>query len=345
MQTITRILRRPIENYGKARLGAVAIAAIVAVLAAALGLSSLGIGKTSYEAQFAQAAGLSRGDLVTVAGVHVGTVTGLALEGDHVKVTMDVDSHVHLGPGTQASIKLTTLLGSHYVELRPGGVGDLPQRRIALSHTEVPYDLQQALQDATATFEAVDAEKIAQSLTTLADQVRGAPEILPEALRNVERLSSVIAERRDQVGSLLTNAQQVTDLIGRQQQSLGVLVKQGHLLMGDLAARRQLIVRLLGATTKLVNRLRPVLIGDRHQIDQLIANVNGMVQSLGKNDALFRNILQVMPLPLRNFTNATGNGDEFDFTSTGGDLLDEFMCGISARAPQFNLPQYFKDCE
>ncbi|WP_319447698.1 MULTISPECIES: MCE family protein [unclassified Mycobacterium] len=345
MDKIKHFLHRPIEQYGALRLGIITVVAIVVTLATALGLSSIGIGKTSYQAEFAQAAGLSDGDLVTVAGIHIGAVEGVALHGDRVLVTMKLQDDVHIGDQTQASIKMTTLLGSRYVELRPAGAKDLPNRRIPLSNTVVPYDLQQTLQDATTTFEAVDAEKIAQSLTTLADQVKGTPEILPEALRNVERLASVISGRRDQVGALLTSSEQITGLLGRQQQSLGVLVRQGHEVVGDLAARRQLIVRLIDATTKLVNQLQPILVGDRHQIDELLANLNGMLQSLGKNDALFRSMLQMTPVPLRNFANATGSGNEFDFTSSGGELLDSWMCAISGRAEQFNLPTYFQDCK
>lgn len=338
------VLRRPIESHGKLRLGIVTLVAIIATLVGAVALGRTGVAKTSYEAEFAQAAGLSSGDQVTVAGVRVGAVTGLRLAGDHVQVTMDIDDGVRLGSASQASIKLTTLLGARYVELRPGGSAPLQDNRIPLASTAVPYDLQQSLQDATTTFEAVDAEQIAKSMTTLTQQLQGAPQILPEALSNIEHLSSVIAERRDQIGTMLTSTEKVTGLIGRQQQSLGLLVNQGHEVVGDLAARRELIVRLVAATTKLVNQLQPIFVQDRGQIDELLANLNGLLSSLGRNDALFRNMLQVMPLPLRNFANATGSGNEFDFTSSSGTLIDSWMCAISGRAEQFNLPKYFQDC-
>jgi ABC-type transporter Mla subunit MlaD len=120
---------------------------------------------------------------------------------------------------------------------------------------------------------------------------------------------------------------------------------QGRDVLGDLAARKQMIVRLIDATTKLVNQLQPVLVGDRRHIDELLTNLSGILSSVGKNDALFRNTLQMMPVPLRNFTNATGNGNEFDFSSTGGTLIDSVMCAISGRAEQFNLPNYFEDCQ
>lgn len=344
MTVVKRLLSRLPAGSRKLRLGLITVVVIVATLAGAVGLGRLGLGSSSYQADFAQAAGLSAGDQVTVWGVHVGAVKALRLDRDHVAVTMKIDNGVHLGAATRASIKLTTLLGARYVDVQPAGPGQLARKRIPLSHTEVPYELQTALQDATTTFEAVDAEKIAQSMTTLSQQLAGATQILPEALANVEHLSSVIAKRRDQIGAMLRSAQQVTGLLGRQQQSLGVLVTQGNEVLGDIAARRQLIVRLVGATTKLVNQLQPILIDDRHQVDELLANLDQMLTAVSKNDALFRNMLQIMPVATRNMTNATGSGNEFDFTSSGGTMIDAWMCAISGRAPQFNLPKYFQDC-
>ncbi|ORB32595.1 MCE family protein [Mycolicibacterium parafortuitum] len=334
----------PAEPHGKLRLGVLTVLVIAAVLGGALGLGKLGVGRATYRADFLQAAGLTPGDQVTVAGVRVGAVRAMRLEGDHVVVTMDIDNGVRLGADTRAAIKLTTLLGARYVDVQPAGGGELDGHRIPLAHTEVPYDLQTALQDATTTFEAVDARKIAQSMTTMAEQLRGAPEILPRALGNIEDVSAVIAARRDQISDMLTSSQKVTQLLGRQQSSLGLLITRGHDVLGELAARRQLIVRMIDATTALVNQLRPILVDDRTQIDDLLANLDRMLAAVGDNDAVLRSTLQMMPVPLRNFTNATGNGNEFDFTSSGGTMIDSYMCAISGRAEQFNLPTYFEDC-
>ena len=345
MNTLKRLVRTPIAEHGKLRLGVIAVVTIAVILGVAIGLGRIGVGRQACTADFAQSAGLSAGDQVTVAGVRVGAVKGLRLDGDHVAVTMDIDKGVRLGSGTRAVIKLTTLLGARYVDLQPADSGELPHGRIPLSNTEVPYDLQAALQDATTTFESVDAEKIAESMTSLSQQLQGAPQILPQALDNIAHLSSVIASRRDQIGDLLRSTQQISELLGNQQHSLGLLLGQSHQVLADLAARREMIVRLIDATTKLIHRLEPVLVGNRHHIDELLTNLNGMLSAVGKNDALLRNMLQVMPVPLRNFANATGSGNEFDFTSTGGTLIDSWMCAISGRAQQFKLPNYFQDCK
>lgn len=346
-ETVTEVSRwrRPVASVSKLRLGVVAVLVIGLTLAGALGIGRLGLGKHVYVAEFAQAAGLSTGDQVTVAGVRVGRVKSMRLAGDHVAVGLEIDDDIPMGSATRASIKLTTLLGARYVEVQPAGSEALSDSRIPLSNTEVPYDLQSALQDATTTFEAVDAEKIAQSMTTLSTQLEGAPKVLPQALDNIEHLSSVIASRRDQIYDLLRSTEQVAELLGNQQRSLGLLVTQGREVLGDLAARKDLVVRLIDATTKLVTQLRPVLVGDRQRIDELMGNLDGMLTAVGRNDALLRSTLQLMPVTVRNFANTTGNGNEFDFSSTGGTMIDSWLCAISGRAEQFNLPPYFGDCK
>ncbi len=326
-------------------LGLITVAGIVVVLVAALLVTSAGVGEVRYEAEFAQAAQIGAGDPVTIAGVPVGTVAGARLEGDHVVVTMNIDKNVALGADTNAAIKLTTLLGSRYIELRPAGRGAIPDRRIPLSDTVVPYDLPHVLESTTTLFEQVDADKIGQMLTSLSNQLQGTPALMPQVLKNIQNLSSILAARRGQIGSLLAGTAQVTDVVHAQQADLGALVANGQAMLQEIVARRAMVQQLFDATTKLVDQLHSIVVDDRPQIDELITNLNALLQTLGNNDQLLRDSLQILPVPLRNFANATGTGNEMEFNAPGGPLIDSWMCAISGRADQLKLPPYLKDCK
>ncbi|MGC4963147.1 MCE family protein [Gordonia sp. DT101] len=341
---IRKSLSQPIENWNKVIIGAVALVAIVVVALGLIKVGQAGIGKHSVRAQFAQAAGLTPGDSISVAGVPVGTVKDTRLDHTFVTVTMEVGDDVPLGSDTRASIKLTTLLGSRYIELSPAGSGSLPDDLIPLSHTAVPYDLQQVMQNATTTFEQVDAEKIGTSMTTLSRQLDGTPELVPQALTNIQSLSTIIADRRGQIGSLLTSTQKLTAVVRRQESGLGQLMTQGRDLLRALLTRQVMIDRLLDSTTVLANQLRQVVVADRSGLDKLVTNLDGLLDSLRRNDNLLRNTLQILPVPVRNFVNVTGTGNETDFTSLTGPLIDSWMCAISKQANLANLPPYFKDC-
>lgn len=337
--------RRPLEEHNARVVGVIALAALLAVLAAAIGFNSLGIGERSYEAEFAQAAGLRVGDGVTVAGVQVGAVTGQELAGDRVLVTMRIGADVPLGAETKAAIKLTTLLGARYVELQPAGAGELPDRRITLSHTAVPYDLQQALENATTTFEQVDAAQLGRSLDTLATQLDGVPAVLPGVLTNIRALAAILGSRRDELGSLLAGVRQLTSVVTEQQGDVTAIMTLGRDLLTDIAGRRQAIELLMSATTRLVDQVRGIVVDDRPKLDQMIDGLNGLLGSLARHDDLLRNTLEILPVAVRNLTNASGNGNSVDFNAPGGVLVDSWMCALSGRAESANLPRYLQDCK
>ncbi|WP_216916554.1 MCE family protein [Nocardia noduli] len=327
------------------KVGMAAVAVVVSVLLITVFVNSLHLGKVTYRAEFAQAAGIAAGDAVTYVGIPIGAVTHTELSGDRVVVTMKIDGDVKLGADTHASIKLTTLLGSRYVEMRSGGVGRLPDAMIPLSQTDVPYDLQTALQDATKTFGQLDADQIASSMTTLSQQLKGLPPLVPEVLANVQALSSVIAQRRDQIGTLLTSTAQVTTVIRDQQADLASLVSQGRTVLQEINSRQDAIRRLLAATTTLVHQLEPIVVGDRPQLQALLDDLQAMTTMIASNDALLRNILQILPVPWRLFANATGTGMELSANAPDGLFIDSFMCALSKRAVELGKAPYQKDCQ
>ncbi|MFD4459074.1 MCE family protein [Nocardia sp. NPDC058480] len=339
-----RLAGRPIEEHRKVVLGVGAVAVLVAVTLGAVGVHALGVGTTRYEAEFAQAAGISSGDAVTVAGVSVGTVGGTRLAGDRVVVELDIDSSVPLGAATGAAVKLTTLLGARYVELRPAGEGALPDRRITLEHTEVPYDLQIALDNATVTFDQIDAARIGDSLTALATQLDGVPSVLPAMLANLRTLAAVVGDRRGEMSALLTSTADLTAVINRQQADLAAVMVQGRDLLTEIVARRDAVVGLMNATRDLADQVRALVVEDRPAVDSLLAGLDGLLGSLARNDELLRNTLEILPIPIRNFANASGTGNEVDFTAPAGPLIDSWMCALGGRAQMVNLPPYFEDC-
>ncbi|WP_166902829.1 MCE family protein [Mycobacterium sp. DL440] len=348
MRRPNRARPRTLEDRNTAVIGTVALLALTVVILASTTLSSMHLGKRTYTAEFLQGASLRSGDQVSIAGVPVGVVSATKLAVNRVVVTMKLNNNIRLGTETKAAIKLTTVLGSRYVELRPKGGGTLADDRIPLAKTSVPYDLQKLLSDSTTTFEDVDAERFATSMQTLSQQLTGVPAVLPDALANIKSLSAIISERRDQISDLLRNTASVAEILGRQQDDLAALVTQGGELIGEIVRRRQSVERLLRAATTLITTAEDVMGADSGYIDKMLADLQQVTSMLGDHDALLRNLFQIMPAAMRNAANATGSGPFLDFMLPGGLMVDSWMCAISGRAEQWKWPeryQYFKDCE
>lgn len=340
-----RFRRRELESYSPVWLGVTAIAVLAVLITALFSVKLLSVGYAHYTADFAQAASLRSGNSVTVAGIQVGSVTSTKLAGDHVEIGLRVRNEVGLGKDTKATIKIATILGSRYLELEPGGSGTVPNRTITLDHTTVPYDLQAALNDATNTFDQVDFGEVAQSLSIMGKQLEGVPPLVPKAMQNIQTLSSIIAERREQFGKMLLSTQRVTNTLRRQQAGVGVLIDQGQNLIGEFVARRATFRAMVAALNDLIATLGRVVINDRPGLDDLLKSFKDLTGMLAQHDDMFRNLLQIAPVSARGITNAMGFGDSIEFGAPAGILIDSWMCAISGRAKQFNMIQYYKDCK
>lgn len=337
--------RRPLLSWDRTWLGVIAIAVVAVLIGAMLLVKVADLGYRSYTARFLQAAALKTGNPVTVAGIPVGEVTDMKLAGDHVEARLKVRDDVALGQDSRAVIKVTTILGSRYLALQPAGPGSLPDDTFALSQTEVPYDLQEALADVTTTYEQVDTDQFAQTLSILGEQMHGLPDVVPQALTNIHTLSTIIGDRRDQLGSLLKTTELVSTTLRRQQTAIGQLVTQGNDLVGEFVARRASFRALMASLTNLVQTLSGIVVDDRPELESLLVNLRELSDMLGKHDDLLRSILQAGPVALRGLTNATGTGNAADLNVSNGLLIDSWMCAISGRAEQFGMIQYFQDCK
>lgn len=336
---------RPLESYNTTWLGFGALAVVGVLIAGALLFKVVGFGYTRYHADFTQAAALRPGNPVMIAGIEVGRVTSMRLAGDHVEAGLTVRSDIPLGKDTRAKIQVMTILGSRYLKLEPDGPGSLPGKRIALSHTEAPYDLQSLLEDATTTFDQVDSDQFGQSLAVLGRQLSGLPPIVPQAMANLHTLAKITADRRDELGTLLASTQRVATTLRNQQSNLGTLIEQGQDFLGELVARQQTFHGMLAALTNLVGQLDKVVVKDRKMLDDMLVNIRALADMVGQHDDLLRSLLQAAPPPLRGLTDATGYGPAVEFNLTNGLAADSWMCAISGRAKQFGMIEYFKDCK
>ncbi len=77
-------------------------------------------------ARFVSISGLREGAVVEVAGVKVGKVSGIELDGGKYEavVRMDISKAVHLSDDSIASIRTAGIIGDRFIKLTPGGSED-----------------------------------------------------------------------------------------------------------------------------------------------------------------------------------------------------------------------------
>ena len=207
--------------WAELKIGLISIVAIV--IAAVLIFALSGSGGFAWERYplktvFENIAGLNEGSQVRIAGVPVGTVTGIEFVGDRVEVAMEVnDDYRHLiTDQSEASLGSVSLLGESAVDITASSRG-----------TPLPE------------WGYVKSGRAAGSLTDVANQATEGIEQLTAILRDIR-------EGRGTVGQLFTNDALYRDLDGlvaaAEQVAQNVNSGRGTLgrLVNDPAAARAL---------------------------------------------------------------------------------------------------------
>ena len=131
-------MSKPFRERNPVVIGIAGIATIVLMLTAAFKAQDLPLigGGDTYTAAFTEAGGLKVNDEVRIAGVRVGKVQSIELDGDHVLVTFRVKTDSEFGTETGAAIKVKTILGAMYLALQPAGNGQL--EAVSYTHLTLP---------------------------------------------------------------------------------------------------------------------------------------------------------------------------------------------------------------
>lgn len=179
---------KPFREQNQLTIGVVGLTVIGLIMLAAFKAQDLPLigGGTKYSAQFSEAGGLKKNDEIRVAGVRVGQVRGVELEGTHVRVDFVVDRGVKLGEQTGAEMKIKTLLGQKYLKLNPAGGGELKEgSEIPLARTVAAYDVVDAFTDLANTTERIDTAQLARALDTLSTTFKNTPEEVKASLNGL----------------------------------------------------------------------------------------------------------------------------------------------------------------
>jgi phospholipid/cholesterol/gamma-HCH transport system substrate-binding protein len=96
-------------------------------------------------AKFVSISGLKEGAIVELAGVKVGKVSRIELDGGDYEavVHMDIGKNVHLSDDSIASIRTAGIIGDRFVNLTPGGSDDYLGPGDEITETESAINLEE----------------------------------------------------------------------------------------------------------------------------------------------------------------------------------------------------------
>jgi phospholipid/cholesterol/gamma-HCH transport system substrate-binding protein len=244
---------RTLQTENRIRNGLAGIVIVVMVVAVGQSFASIPqlFAQPTYYGEFADAAGIRTGDKVRIAGLEVGQVKSLAINGDHVLVGFSMAGR-EIGTESRMAIRTETILGRRAVEVEPRGDKVLkPRGVLPVSQTATPYQLYDAVFDLTKASQGWDLDTVKQSLNVLSETIDQTYPHLSAALDGVARFSDTIGKRDDQVKQLLANANKVAAVLGNRSEQINRLAVNAQTLLAAINDRGRAIDYLLTNVSKI----------------------------------------------------------------------------------------------
>jgi phospholipid/cholesterol/gamma-HCH transport system substrate-binding protein len=260
-------------------IGAIGMAAIAGIVLGALQYDKLPIftaQQKEYSAYFTESSGLGAGAHVQVSGFQVGAVTGVELDGSRVRVDFNIDENVPLGDRTEAAIKAKSLLGAKVLEITPRGEQTL-SAPIPIERTTPAYHLPDALGDLAETVDALDADRLDESLATLAQTFKDTPPDLRIAVEGAARFSQTLNERDAQLRELLANANNVTGVLANRTDRVVNLIVNTNALLSQLQTQSSALDQISGSISALSKQLSGFVADNRAQLRSALDKLNGVL--------------------------------------------------------------------
>jgi phospholipid/cholesterol/gamma-HCH transport system substrate-binding protein len=278
---------RTLEPANRLRIGLMGL--VVTVLAVGVGQTFTGVpmlfASPSYYGQFTDAGGMTTGDKVRIAGLTVGQVEGIKIDGDHVVMKFSAGSNT-IGTESRLAIKTDTILGKKVLEIEPRGTQTLrPGGTLPLGQSTTPYQIYDAFFDVTKAAAGWNVDTVKQSLNVLSQTIDQTYPHLSAALKGVADFSDTIGKRDEQITHLLAQANQIASILGDRSQQIDRLFVNSNNLLAAFNERGRALSALLSNVSAFSAQVQ-YLINDNPNLNHVLEQLRTVSDLLEarKND-------------------------------------------------------------
>lgn len=284
-----------------------------------------------YHARFTEVSGLRVGDDVRIAGVKVGAVQAITVDGDTASVDFTVQKEHQLSTSTGMVLRYQNLIGQRYVALVPGKeqAGVLaPGSTIPFARTSPGFDLTALLNGFRPLFAVLRPADINALSESIVKVLQGEGGTVADLLQQTTELTSYLADREDLFHQVATNLTPV----------LNEVAGNGELLEST-------VHRLAGLTTGLAKG-RATMGHSIDQLSQFVGTTNAMITEI--RAPLRRDIATLRKVVRMYAANSSLYGDSFAHfgsiletlgrTTSYRSAVNQLMCEITLRSGSVEVP-------
>lgn len=306
------------------KLGIFVVVAVLITLSVVATLLDLKIGQpsTGYHAIFTNASGLESGDTVRIAGVEVGKVNGVSLDGDKAKVDFTVASSNHLTTNSTASIQFENLLGQRYLEIEAGTPGGAPLRSgstIPQSRTQPGLDLTTVFSGFQPLLAALDPKQVNELTGSIIAVLQGESGSVANLVNQTAVLTNNLASRQTVIDQILDNLTPLLSSVNQHDTELGNLFDGLDSLVTGLAGQRQQIGDAVTGLSNLTVNATNLLKNVQPTLDQDLGGLQSVTSELLANQTPLNSVIADLPALLNSL----------DKVSSSGNYLAVYICDLT----------------
>jgi phospholipid/cholesterol/gamma-HCH transport system substrate-binding protein len=274
-------------NYRKSLIG-LSLFLVVATVASWMVFVTLRrevAGSTNtYSAIFTDVSGLHPGDDVRVAGVRVGRVQGVDLEGALAKVTFRVQKEQVLHHNTIASVTYQNIIGQRYLGLSGGTSADpsvlAAESQIPVERTRPSFDISYLLNAFEPLFTLLDPQQVDNLTNGIIQALQGDSGSVLTLITETSTLAESLAGPDQVLGEVITKLNDVVTNLAGQTNDLRAMIDQTSDVLVTLGNRRDQLVASAGSINAAVVRLATITDSIHPDLQQLIDRQPGLIAHL-----------------------------------------------------------------
>ncbi|MBY6351655.1 MCE family protein [Rhodococcus corynebacterioides] len=275
---------------------------------------------TDWTANFTSASGLGAGDAVRVAGVTVGSVSGVAVIDDHARVSFDLEDDYRVTDTTRAVVRYENLVGDRFLELQdgPGTAAPPRDRVIPVERTSPALDLDRLLGGFRPLFAGLDPAEVNRLTAQLISVLQGQGGTIAAVLDRIASLTTTLADRDEAIGRVVDNLRTTLGTLSARQTELTDTVENTRALLAGLAADADPWANAVAAVGESAGSLTGALEGIGPPLDGAVDELTRTAAQLRAGEDTIGSVVSRLPDTYAALSRLGAYGNFFNY----------YLCGI-----------------
>ncbi|GAA3719718.1 MCE family protein [Gordonia hankookensis] len=276
----------------------------------------------SYSAVFTDITGLKAGDDVRMAGIRVGRVDSVGLDGTAARVSFRVDSDQVVDGSTKASIVYQNIVGQRYVGLSRGEFphpAPLKGGEIPLAHTEPSFDISALLNGFEPLFSVLDPKQVDNVTEALIRALQGDSSSITTLVAETSSLAESVAGPDQVLGDVISNLSRVVGTFAAQRSSIDTVLVSSRRIFEQMSAQRDSFIGSLDKTAQVADRASTLARGALPEAQQMLSRQPGFLGHFLANKDEFGYLGFNLPPLLKGLARVT----------QAGAYIDTYLCNFN----------------